>query len=230
MFLSIKAVLDFISPRVCAMCGHRLSVVEDRMCTVCSWKLPRTYFSQMPYDNRMSIYLMGQFPLERTAGWFFYRRGSAVTKLIFDAKYNGDRALCRWLGSAAAKEMAEDDFFKDIDVIVPLPLTWRRKLERGYNQCFEIARGVSAVTGLPIVDNAVQRTRFNKSQTRVSGEQRRENVNDSFALTRPELLRGKHILLIDDIFTTGATISSCGREVAKAGDVRLSVMTIGVDI
>ncbi len=98
---------------------------------------------------------------------------------------------------------------------------------RGYNQCEEIAKGIHSVTGIEIINKAVRRTHFTKSQTLLRGEERLQNVTNAFSLTHPELIRGKHILLIDDVITTGATLLSCARELAKSDNVLISVMTIG---
>ncbi len=224
----VRHLRDFVYPRACVVCGCRLTVTEEVLCTACNWLLPRTRYVENAQENRMTQLFMGQFPLERAAGWFFYTSADPTVRLIHNAKYYGDVDLCYWLGQTAAKEFLPYDFFGGIDVIVPLPLTWRRKWERGYNQCYEIARGIASVTGLRIENKAVKRIYFEKSQTLLKGDDRLSNVIDAFKMNRPEKLRGKHILLFDDVVTTGATLSSCGRELAKAGDVRISVMTIGV--
>ncbi len=228
MNLMVRRILDFVNPRTCVVCGHELALREDTICMACNWQLPRTGYARSPYENPMAKRFYGQFPVERVAGWFHYVAKDPVVRLIHRAKYSGDRGLCVWLGQAAAREFAEHDFFRDVDVILPTPLTRWRRWRRGYNQCEYIARGVAAVTGLPIVTNAVRRVRFAKSQTLLHGDERVQNVKNSFELMRVEALRGKHILLIDDVITTGATVSSCGREIAKAGGVKISVMSIGV--
>ncbi len=228
MYRLLRATLDFLAPRACVMCGARLAIDEDVLCAACNWQLPRTYYAAKPYDNPMALPFYGQFPFVRGAGWFFYSSKDNVVKVIHRAKYYGDSALCQWLGRAAATEFLAYDFFAGIDVIVPMPLTRSRRRWRGYNQCYEIAKGVAAYTGLPIVANAVQRVHFKHSQTMASGAERRENVRDAFRLKRPAAIEGKHILLIDDVVTTGSTISSCGRAIATAGNVQITVMTIGV--
>ncbi len=228
MNLLLRRILDFINPRTCVVCGRPLALREETICMACNWQLPRTDYALSPYDNLMARRFYGQFPIERAAGWFFYISKDPVVRLIHRAKYYGDRSLCIWLGQTAAREFVSHDFFRDIDVILPTPLTRRRRWQRGYNQCEYIAQGVALVTGLPVETHAVRRVRFSKSQTLLHGSERVQNVMDSFQLRRPEALRGKHILLIDDVVTTGATLSSCGRELAKAGGVKISVMAIGV--
>lgn len=118
-------------------------------------------------------------------------------------------------------------FFDGIDIIIPIPLTRKREWNRGYNQSEEIAKGISRYTKIPIVTNAVKRTRFAQSQTRLKSEQRKQNVENAFKLLKPSLIKGKHILLVDDIITTGATVYSCAKELQKAGNTTFSIISVG---
>lgn len=132
------------------------------------------------------------------------------------------------MGRMAAKEFAANHFFDGIDAIVPVPLAKKRKRERGYNQSLEIARGVSQITRLPIINNAVKRLSFKGSQTQMSRWQRNDNVEGEFILKDSEAVKGKHILIIDDVVTTGATVISCANEIGKAGGVKFSVLSLGL--
>ncbi len=223
----LRSVLDFISPRSCRICGNRLSVNEEEICTVCNWQLPRTHYAETAEDNPVARLFWGRLPLERAASWLYYQSQSPASRLIYELKYHGKGEIGEWLGRISATELMQNSFFEGIDVIVPVPITWRRKWQRGYNQSMEIARGISAVTGLKIVNGAVKRCHFNGSQTHLSSAERQRNVEGAFRLVRPERIAGKHILLVDDILTSGATLSACGEELAKAADVRISIMTIG---
>lgn len=118
-------------------------------------------------------------------------------------------------------------FFDGIDIIIPIPLTRKREWNRGYNQSGEIAKGISRYTKIPIVTNAVKRTRFTQSQTHLKSEQRKQNVENAFKLLKPSLIKGKHILLVDDIITTGATVYSCAKELQKAGNITFSIISAG---
>ena len=131
------------------------------------------------------------------------------------------------MGRLLAKELQRADFFDGIDGIIPIPLTRKRYRQRGYNQSYEIAKGVSEVTGLPIYNDAVQRTNFKGSQTHRWRWDRIENVESAFKLTNAERIAGKHILLIDDVVTTGATMISCAKELSKAGNVKFSTLSLG---
>lgn len=125
-----------------------------------------------------------------------------------------------------AEEMQQYAFFEDIDIIAPVPLARNRQRERGYNQSMEIARGIAAVTGLPIAKRAVKRDSFRESQTTKDRRQRQANVENVFHLRNAEVFRGKHVLLVDDVITTGSTMTSLAEEIMKAGDVRFSIVSI----
>ncbi len=223
----LRHLLDFISPRSCRICGNRLSGDEEEICSVCNWQLPRTHYAETAEDNTVARLFWGRLPLERAASWFYYQSQSPASRMIYELKYHGKSEIGEWLGRGSATEFMQSSFFEGIDVIVPVPITWRRKWQRGYNQSMEIARGISAVTGLKIVNGAVKRSHFNGSQTNLSAGERQKNVEGAFRLVRPELVAGKHILLVDDILTSGATLSACGEELAKVPGVRISIMTIG---
>lgn len=226
MSLLFRRILDTIAPRRCLLCGHRLAVSEDYVCTACDWHLPRTDFFSSPDDNRLVPVFMGRFPLGHAASWLFYLSGDDSGRLMRDGKYFGRRDICRWLGRMAAREFLPFGFFDGVDMIVPVPLTRGRRRRRGYNQSREIARGIADITGIRVESRALQRTHFRRSQTQLSPEERMANVGGAFRLRRPDLLRGRHILLVDDVITTGATMISCATEAAKAGTLRISIMSI----
>ena len=198
-------LLDLISPQLCVVCGKRLSATEDVICIACNLKLPRTDFSKNPYDNEMAKLFWGRIPIERAAAFFYYESGRKV-----------------------AVEFQRDNFFDGIDGIVPIPLAKKRFRQRGYNQSEEIARGINEITGIPIYTGIVKRTVFKGSQTRRMRWDRQENVEYAFSLVNGEPIIGKHLLVIDDVVTTGATIIACAKELVKAGNVKISVLSLGL--
>jgi len=131
------------------------------------------------------------------------------------------------LGKQGALEFQKNGFFEGIDAIVPVPLTKKRQRERGYNQSEEIARGICSVTGLPIFDNVVMRESFKGSQTQLKSFERLESVENVFYMINPDRIKGKHLLLVDDVMTTGATLLSCAKELSKVQDVKFSIFTLG---
>ena len=220
-------LVDLIAPRACVVCGGRLGIHEFFICGSCNLQLPRTNYADNPYENDMARLFWGQLPVERCAALFFYQGGSGPSQILYELKYKNHPEIGEFFGRMTAEEWNDTGFFEGIDLIVPVPLAKERQRQRGYNQSLHIARGIGSVTRLPIVTNAVSREQFVESQTQKDRWQRNENVEGCFRLNDGSALKGRHVLLVDDVVTTGATICSCGREMLKAGDVRFSILTIG---
>lgn len=220
-------LLDLVEPRLCAVCGRRLSLTEQVLCVSCNAHLPRTDFQLDAYNNTMARLFWGIIPVERSAALFYYKAASGVSHIIYDLKYHDHPEIGYEMGCFTASEFGKTGFFDGIDMIIPIPLARKRQRQRGYNQSLCIAEGISRVTGLPICHKVVWRTKFVKSQTQMDHWGRQENVRDVFRLKDAGVIRGHHILLVDDIVTTGATMAACARELLKAGDIRLSLLSLG---
>lgn len=220
-------LINLVAPKQCVMCGCRLAVGEDVVCTSCNLDLPRTNYHEKPYDNEMAKLFWGRMPVEKAAALFFYRARSASSRIVYSMKYLGHPEMGELMGRMAAVEFAKSGFFDDVDLIVPVPLAKKRQRAMGYNQSMEIARGVSEITRLPIVVDAVVRKSFNGSQTEMNRWQRNENVEDVFTLKDGSRIEGRHVLIVDDVVTTGATVISCANELRRCGDVKFSVMSLG---
>ena len=221
-------LLNLISPDACVVCGCRLGVEEEVMCTSCNLHLPRTFFAAQGLDNPMARRFWGRIPIERAAALFYYEAGSEVSSIIYQLKYNGRPDIGEVMGRMTAEEFAASGFFEGIDLIIPVPLAKKRERQRGYNQSECVARGVAAATGLPVVSNAVKRISFTESQTHKSLRERMENVEDAFRLTGKVNLQNRHVLMVDDIVTSGATICSCVKSMVAESDLRVSVLSLGV--
>jgi len=224
-FLSWLA--DFFVPRSCDICGCRLATDEDIICSACNLKLPRTGQQHTPLDNNVARLFWGKNNVAQCAAFMFYQSHSPAGRLIYKLKYHNRPDIGEALGIMIAREFALDNFFDGIDVIIPLPLSKRRERQRGYNQSMELAKGIARVTGKSICKDAVCRIKDTDTQTRKNPAERHENVKDAFKLMRPEAISDKHILLVDDVITTGASLSACVRVVSAAGNVTVSVLTIG---
>ena len=220
-------LLDLISPRLCVVCGQRLSVTEEVICARCNLHLPRTGYHQNAYENEMAKLFWGQIPIERATAFFFYEAHSEPANLIYELKYKNHPEIGETIGRMVAIEVQRSGFFDGIDGIVPIPLAKKRERQRGYNQSLEIARGVSEVTGLPILDTAVRRKSFEGSQTNKGRWERNENVESVFVLHDPSVVHDRHLLMIDDVVTTGATVIACAKELLQAGGVKVSVLSLG---
>lgn len=220
-------ILDFISPRLCVVCGERLSPTERSLCSVCMLHLPRTTYQFSPDDNPMAQLFWHLTPIKRAAALLYYEPHSELARLIYDLKYHDRPDIGEDMGRLMANEMQLAHYFDGIDVLLPVPLSRKRLRQRGYNQSEMLAIGVSDITHLPIVTNALRRKHFVKSQTRLSRHERQENVEDMFELRDSSQLQGKHVLLIDDICTTGATLIACIDALKNIPGIRLSVLTLG---
>ena len=179
----------------------------------------------------------GRIPIEKCAALFYYHSHSNPSYIIYKLKYHHRPDTGNYLGRLIASKGFESDFFKDIDAIIPIPITKSRRKTRGYNQSEEIARGIQERTHLPIITDAIRRVTFTESQTHKDRWQRLENVKHVFQLSdtyhdkdgkHPITdLAGKHLLIVDDVCTTGATLISCCEELQKAGKMKFSITTIG---
>lgn len=224
----LSRIINTIAPSQCAVCGRRLTVGETFICSRCNLRIPRTHYELSPFDNPMSRMFWGRFHIEKCSALFFYSPHSEASKIILDLKYHHHPDYGYELGKLMAKEILPSGFFDGVTAIMPLPLAHNRERQRGYNQSREIVRGLASATHLPVIDKAIHRSKFIDTQTHKTLAERNDNVEGVFSLIKPEKLSGHHILLVDDVATTGATITACAREMEKAGNVKISVLTAGL--
>ena len=220
-------LFDFIAPRACPVCDSRLGVTEEVLCGACNLSLPRTNYHSSLLDNELARLFWGRMPVGKCIAFCYYNPQSPTSRLIYKLKYFDHPEIGEDLGRMMAGEYLSTGFFDDINLLLPVPLARKRIRQRGYNQSVEIARGIKTVTELPIIENAVRRKSFKGSQTQKVRWQRNENVENDFELMDTKVLENKHVLLIDDVITTGATMTAFGREVAKAKNVKISIMALG---
>lgn len=224
----LSDLLALFFPPCCPVCGERLPDGARTVCTRCRAEAPLTgYWRQ--FDNPLTRSFWGLLPVVHASALLFFSEQSGWRQLIHRFKYRGQWRLAGEMGRWYGAELAESDWYGDVELIVPIPLHWRKRLLRGYNQSEELAEGIARELGVPVDRHSVVRRRNNPSQARSPHEERWENVQGIFAVRRPERLRGKHILLVDDVLTTRATMISCGETILKAvPDCRLSVAVLAV--
>jgi ComF family protein len=222
-----RRLLDLIAPRLCVVCGHRLTVTEEVICAKCNFHLPRTGFHHHAYDNEMAKLFWAQIPIEKATAFFYYEAHAETANIIYELKYKNHPEIGNIVGRMLAKEIRSSGFFDGIDGIVPIPLAKKRLRQRGYNQSMEIAQGVSEMTGLPIYKKVVRRNSFKGSQTNKGRWDRQENVEHVFELTDATAVSNKHLLLIDDVITTGATCIACAKALCQSGNIRISILALG---
>lgn len=223
----LQRLLDLIAPRSCAVCRQRLTVGEEVLCARCCLHLPRTHHVESPCDNELLSLFYRHVPVERAAALFYYEPHSSTTRVIKEMKYYDHPDYGVFLGRLVASEFSRYGYFEGIETIVPLPLAPRRLRQRGFNQSMEIAKGISRVTGLPIASDAVRRISFRGSQAQAVLTEREENVEGAFEMGSSEQVRGRHVLLVDDVVTTGATMRACLKVLKEAGAEKMSVICIG---
>ena len=218
---------ELFFPRYCVVCGRRLLKAEEHLCVRCMTRLPRTRL-HLQADNKMEKDLWGKMSLGRASAFLHYTQGDDSRKILYELKYYGNSRLGIFLGRLMANELRASGFFQGIDCIVPVPLHEKKERQRGYNQSEMLAEGISAITGIPICRDWLVRIRYSDTQTRKGNYERWMNVKDVFECKAGDVCDGKHILLIDDVLTTGATIVACADALSRLPHLRLSVLTLAL--
>ncbi len=223
---------DFISllfPRICYGCGNALVRNEKVICTECHLTIPRTRFHEQD-DNPVAQLFWGRCKIEKASAFSFYIKGSRIRKIIHSLKYTGIREIGPEMGKIYAFSLRSSGFFSDIDIIVPVPLHPQKLRKRGFNQSEDISTGIAEVSGIRMDTGSLIRISGSGTQTRRSRMGRWENVEGIFRVERPEMFEGKHILLVDDVITTGSTIDACATELLKIKGVKVSVVALAVAV
>ena len=201
---------------------------EDYLCLHCLWQMPLLKFTSFT-DNAIHATLASTTPVNKAAALFSYRSGSPYTNLIIEAKYNNRPRLARQLGVRLGTSYMPHGFFDDIDAIIPVPVNIWKKARRGYNQSERIATGIASVTSLKVVDRCLG-AKWHSTQTRKSAMKRRENARGVFYVKLPQKWASlRHVLIVDDVITTGSTILECIRVLREAiPSIKVSVMAVGL--
>ena len=223
----LQRLLDLTNPRACAVCGQRLAVEETLFCTVCLLHLPLTHFLTQPDDNPMTQMFWGRLPIERAYALMYYTAHATSSYPLYKLKYMNAPETGVELGRYVGRQLYKANCFTGIDALVPVPLTEGHQRKRGYNQSQMIAEGIAEECKLPVWEHVIRRKSFNSSQTNKGRLERAINVEQAFELADFEKIRGAHLLIVDDVVTTGATVCSLGKELRKADGVKLSLVSIG---
>lgn len=222
-----KYLLGLVYPDLCEVCGRSLVSGEEVLCLHCLDALPRTGVHESDF-NMLHKRLASTTPIERAAGYFHYYRESPYVEIIHRAKYGGRPELVEKMARRYARELAAAGFFDGIDVIAPVPLHKLKLWRRGYNQSRYIADGIRSVVSIPVVDNLVA-ARGHASQTSSGVFARWLNAGNVYDVRRPHELDGRHVLVVDDVVTTGATLLACCNALKSAApSCRVSVLALGV--
>jgi ComF family protein len=219
---------DFMAlffPQLCAACMESLVANEYIICTSCLYNLPFTNF-HLTADNIVARQFWGKIKLEAAYALYYFNKGGKIQNLMHQFKYKGVNQIGNILGNIAGEQLIQNDLFKTVDFIIPVPLHKKRLKQRGYNQSACFAEGLAQRLKVAVELHNLVREIPTETQTRKSRFARFENMQDVFFITSPEKLANKHILLVDDIVTTGSTLEACGLALLKIEGLKLSVATI----
>lgn len=216
--------LHLLFPHVCDGCGNDALAKNSCLCLRCIDALPQTGFELHP-GNPVEKKMYGRLPVAHAAAHLYFTKESLVQRLIHLLKYKGNKELGVQLGSMMGAALKETGRLK-ADVLVPLPLFAVKERKRGYNQSTLLCEGMATQLNIPILQRCIIRPEHTETQTRKGRIERWKNMEGKFQLVQPGQVAGKHILLVDDVMTTGATLEACGHELLKAENVTLSIATL----
>jgi len=212
-------------PELCAACGRNLFRNENIICTNCIYHLPRTNFHNDP-QNKMARQLWGRFKFEQAIAFVYFQKGNRVQNLMHQLKYNKKPEVGIRMGELYAWQLMRSKSWMNADLIMPIPLHPVRLKKRGYNQSEQISKGLASVLKIPVNTHSLVRRENTESQTKKSRFARYENLKDAFIINNASELLKKHILLVDDVMTTGATMEACSIELLKIEGIKISICTL----
>ena len=220
-------LLQLFFPHLCIGCGSDNISNNDYLCAFCFQDLPLT--NSAAFDNNPTERIFnGRLPIIAAHSEMYFQKGTIVQELLHQLKYKGKHEIGVFLGEMIGKSIVSSSRFNNIDMIVPLPLHKNKEKKRGYNQSVFIAKGISNITGKPINTQAIKRIKNTQTQTKKKRDERWLNVEDGFAVNTVELNNNKHILLVDDVITTGSSLEACGRCLLSIEGAKLSIASVAL--
>lgn len=224
-----ERVLDLFFPPLCLACRRVLSSHQQQLCLSCQLHLPYTSLHEEA-DNIFTQRFWGRLPLQGGAACFYFVKGGRIQPLIHRIKYQNQPELAKSWGRIYAKKLLQNPLFEEVDCIVPVPLHWKKRRIRGFNQAAMIGAGLAEGMDLPMFSHALEKTKHNITQTHKSRLERLQNVMDSIKLRQPDQLKGRHILLVDDVMTSGATLEACALPILDLPATKVSMVTLAIAI
>jgi len=223
----LKDLINLLYPLQCLACRKNLHENEFLICLECLFHLPKTNFHNDPLNAVCKLF-WGRAEVEMATAFLFFSKAGKVQHLIHQLKYSKKPEIGVFLGKLFGKDLLKSPKFQEIDVIVPVPLHPRKTKIRGYNQSEKIAIGLSQTMNVPVDISSFVRRTNTETQTRKNRFSRWENVKEVFAVNDENALKNKHILLVDDVITTGATIEGCIRKLTAIEGTRVSVVSLAI--
>lgn len=220
-------LLSIIFPQLCIHCGEPLVGSERALCTACLCNIGWLHNAAHP-GNSTEQRLSGRIPFQAAASLLSFKKGSVTQDIVHHIKYYKCTRLAHQYGKLFGEELRDSGRFSDIDCLVPVPLHWWRRLRRGYNQSQLICEGIAEILHCPVSAHNLYRRRHTSSQTHKNHQERIDNMARAFRVRHPEKFEGKHILLVDDVLTTGATTEACYHALQAVPGLRISVATLSI--
>ncbi|MBC7829813.1 MAG: ComF family protein [Chitinophagaceae bacterium] len=220
-----QSLSNLFFPRLCVGCGNDLFGKEKILCLSCIDKFPVTNF-HFHANNPVEKIFWGRLPLAGACSYLYFTKNSLLQHLLHAFKYKGNKEIGYYFGRCMGESFIQSNRFKHIDALIPLPLHPKKEKRRGYNQAAVLCDGIAEIMQIPVLKNAVVRPTSTQTQTHKNRIDRWQNIEGKFLLAQSDKITNKHVLLVDDVITTGATLEACGHELLKSEGVRLSIATL----
>ena len=227
-FSILKDLEHLIYPSACLACENELANSEKHICSLCDNALVRTSFHLFDEPTETDKLFWGRVELKRTYSHFYFKKDSSIQNVLFNLKYKNDSSIGEYFGRELGETLVEIDDFKNADALIPVPLHYKKEFIRGYNQSYALAKGMSEALGVPVKSNYAKRNEHTETQTKKSRFQRWDNVNSIFSI-HSSIKNLKHVVLIDDVVTTGSTLEALVRSIKEvAPSVEVSIVTLAI--
>jgi ComF family protein len=221
----LKDFFRIFYPKLCANCENQLTKNEKIVCTFCRHDIP-LFFNTNYSDNKITKTFYGRIIVEKATALLSYRKEGITKKIIHALKYKANEEIGVFLGNWLGEILKKNNEFVDIDLIIPIPLHPKKQKKRGYNQVSKFGKTIGYHLKKPFLENILLKTSISKTQTFKARFERFNTIDTKFGVAHTSLLKNKHILLIDDVITTGATIEACAKELQKIENVKISIVTM----
>lgn len=225
----LEDLLSLVFPEICNACGKALYKHENMLCNNCKVKLPYTNF-HLEEDNPIDKVFWGRIPIEKAGAYLYFHKGNRVQQLMHRFKYKGKKEIGEYIGNLYGAELFKSKYLSDADLIIPVPLHPEKQKKRGYNQSEYFAKGLSNSLQIPFKSNILLRTMASSTQTKKNRFERWQNVETIFKIENLESITDKHIILVDDVITTGATVEACANTLMKASPKKVSFLALACTI
>lgn len=224
-----SGIAHLLYPRLCEGCSKPLLSAEEVLCLSCSMHMPLTGYHHIA-DNETAMRFAGRIPFQHATSLAYFTAEGLLQHLLHGLKYRSKKDIGIYLGALLGQELLQTNWIDDIDAVVPVPLHTKKEASRGYDQALLIAEGLANVIHKPVLTKAIMRVRHTETQTKKTREERVDNMRDAFVVRKKDVLTFKHLLLIDDVLTTGATLEACASALLSVPGVKISMATVGIAI